>query len=121
MAVNAHYCYEDFESIEPAAAKKHLRPVILEPLQAVREKLGSLPEWSRESIAEAIEATAQSFEIKMGKLGQPIRVAVTGGAVSPPIDVTLHLVGRERTLDRLDDAISIIEVRRDQQQDSGVS
>jgi glutamyl-tRNA synthetase len=121
MAVNAHYCYEDFESIEPAAAKKHLRPVILEPLQAVREKLGSLAEWTRESIAEAIEVTAQSFEIKMGKLGQPIRVAVTGGAVSPPIDVTLHLVGRERTLDRLDDAIRVIEARRDQQQDSGVS
>ena len=121
MAVNARYCYEDFESIEPSAAKKHLRPAILDPLRTVRDRLGALPEWSRESIAEAIEATARSFEIKMGKLGQPLRVAVTGGAVSPPIDVTVHLVGRERTLERLDDAIRIIEARRDQQQDSGVT
>ena len=121
MAVNARYCYEDFDSIEPSAARKHLRPAILEPLRAVRERLASLSDWSRESIAGAIEATAQAFEIKMGKLGQPIRVAVTGGAVSPPIDVTVHLVGRARTLDRLDEAIGIIEARRDQHRDSGAS
>jgi glutamyl-tRNA synthetase len=47
----------------------------------------------------------------MGKLGQPVRVAVTGGAVSPPIDVTIYLVGRERTLKRLDHAIKIVEAR----------
>ena len=119
MAESARYCFEDFEAIDPTAVKKHLRPAILEPLEAVRDKLSSLPDWSRESIAEAIEATAGSFEIKMGKLGQPIRVAVTGGSVSPPIDVTVHLVGRDRTLARLDHALEIIEARRDQQQESG--
>jgi glutamyl-tRNA synthetase len=111
MATSARYCYEDFEAIDPAAAKKHLRPVILEPLQAVRDNLAELPEWTKEAIARAIEETAQSFEIKMGKLGQPIRVAVTGGGVSPPIDVTVYLVGRDRTLKRLDHAIEIIETR----------
>jgi glutamyl-tRNA synthetase len=121
MAESARYCYEDFESIEPAAVKKHLRPAILEPLAAARDRLGSLSEWSTESIAEAIEETAESFGIKMGKLGQPIRVAVTGGSVSPPIDVTVNLVGRERTLARLAHAIEIIEARRDQQQGSGAS
>ncbi len=47
----------------------------------------------------------------MGKLGQPLRVAVTGGSVSPPIDVTVHLVGRERCLNRIDRAIELIELR----------
>ncbi len=47
----------------------------------------------------------------MGKLGQPIRVAITGGSVSPPIDVTVALVGRERTLARLDKAIELIRAR----------
>jgi glutamyl-tRNA synthetase len=121
MAESARYCFEDFEAIESAAVKKHLRPAILEPLRAVRERLSSLPDWSRESIGEAIEATALSFEVKMGKLGQPIRVAVTGGSVSPPIDVTVYLVGRERTLKRLDSALEIIEARRDQQQESRTS
>jgi glutamyl-tRNA synthetase len=111
MAASARYCYEDFDAIEPSTVKKHLRPVILEPLQAVRDNLAELPDWTEEAIARAIEDTAESFEIKMGKLGQPIRVAVTGGGVSPPIDVTVCLVGRERTLRRLDFAIEIIESR----------
>ena len=49
--------------------------------------------------------------LNMGKLGQPIRFAVTGGSVSPPIDVTVCLVGRERVLSRLDHALEIIEAR----------
>jgi glutamyl-tRNA synthetase len=111
MAANARYCYEDFSAVEPSAAKKHLRPVILEPLKAVRVKLAKLPEWTKEALATGVQATAESFEINMGKLGQPIRVAVTGGNVSPPIDVTLFLVGRERSLKRLDHAIEVIEAR----------
>jgi glutamyl-tRNA synthetase len=111
MATSARYCYEDFDAVDPAAARKHLRPVILEPLTAVRDNLAKLPEWTKDAIARAVETTAESFEIKMGKLGQPIRVAVTGGGVSPPIDVTVYLVGRERALNRLDHAIEIVEAR----------
>ena len=58
-----------------------------------------------------IPSYATAHEIKMGKLGQPVRVAITGGSVSPPIDVTLALVGREKTLARLDRAIEFIEAR----------
>ncbi len=111
MATNARYCYEDFDVIEPSAAKKHLRPVILEPLRAIRDELAKLPDWTKEAIATAVEETAELFEINMGKLGQPIRVAVTGGGVSPPIDTTVHLVGRDRTLKRLDHAIALVEAR----------
>jgi glutamyl-tRNA synthetase len=111
MAASARYCYEDFDAIEPRAAKKNLRPIILEPLKAARDKLAELQEWTKEGIATVIEQVAASFEINMGKLGQPIRVAVTGGPVSPPIDVTVWLVGRERVIRRLDNAIEFIEHR----------
>lgn len=111
MVDSARYCYEDFDAIEPKAAKKHLRPVILDPLVAVQEKLAALSTWTKLSINAAIQETAEFFEIKMGKLGQPIRVAVSGGSVSPPIDVTLYLVGRERTLKRLGMAIDIVRER----------
>ena len=111
MATNARYCYEDFDVIEPKAAKKNLRPVVLEPLIAVRECFADLSDWTKEGIHDAIDQVAASFEINMGKLGQPIRVAVTGGSVSPPIDVTLWMVGRDRTLRRLDHAIELIEER----------
>ena len=90
-----------------------MRPVILEPLRAVSERFVSLDDWNRHSISATIEEVAKSFDINMGKLGQPIRVAVTGGPVSPPIDVTLLLIGRARVVERLDRAIEFISLRAD--------
>jgi glutamyl-tRNA synthetase len=114
MADSSRYCYEDFQEIDAVAAKKHLRPVILEPLKDVTMRLRGLEDWTEQGISQAIEGCAAHHGINMGKLGQPIRIAVTGGPVSPPIDVTLALVGRERTLVRLDRAIDLIEVRAGQ-------
>jgi len=111
MAASARYCYEDFDEIEPGAAKKHLRPVIERPLAAARDALAELGDWTKEAIQEQISETASQFNIGLGKLGQPIRVAVTGGPVSPPIDVTLWLVGRKRTIERLDCALEQIRER----------
>jgi len=111
MAESARYCYEDFGEIDPSAAKKNLRPVILEPLLAARDAFAALEEWSPESIDSAIRAVAASFEISMGKLGQPVRVSVTGGSVSPPIDATVWLVGKDRVVERLDAAIAAVKLR----------
>jgi glutamyl-tRNA synthetase len=52
-----------------------------------------------------LNALATELGVGLGKIAQPLRVAVTGSAVSPPIDVTLALLGRERTLARLDAGI----------------
>ena len=111
MAESCRYCYDDFDEIEPKAAKKNLRPVVLEPLRDVTSRFAALSDWQPASLSQAIEDCAAAHDVKMGKLGQPIRVAVTGGAVSPPIDVTLALVGRARTLERLQRAIEFIEAR----------
>jgi glutamyl-tRNA synthetase len=111
MAASARYCYEDFEVFDEKSAKKHLRPVILEPLRTLRACLESLEHWGKTQISEAIHEVAEEYDINMGKLGQPLRVAVTGGPVSPPIDTTLWLVGRDRTLRRIDMALGLIESR----------
>ena len=118
MAVSARYCYEDFDAIDAGAAKKHLRPVILEPLRAVTDVFANLESWDATAISEAIRAVAEEHEIGLGKLGQPIRVAVTGGPVSPPIDVTVALVGRDRTLARLRRAIEIVAARAAESQNA---
>jgi len=111
MVDSSRYCYADFDEIDAKAAKKNLRPVVLELMIAAREQFAKMPDWTQANIAQTIEDVAQSFDVNMGKLGQPIRVAVTGGPVSPPIDVTVWLVGRERTLRRLDHAIELIKER----------
>jgi glutamyl-tRNA synthetase len=112
MASSARYCYEDFEVIDEKSAKKHLRPVILEPLKTARDRLASLEHWVQTAIQEVVEEVAANFDINMGKIGQPLRVAVTGGPVSPPIDITLWLIGKDRTLRRLEHAIQLIEARK---------
>ncbi len=111
MAKSAHYLFRDFDAFDPAAAKKTLRPVIQKPLFELRNRLADLDDWHRDSIRAAVEATAAAFDLGFGKLGQPLRVALSGGSVSPPIDVTAELVGRQRALARLDAALSFIEQR----------
>jgi len=102
--------YADFEDFDPAAAKKHLRPVAAAPLQAVRAALADC-DWVPEALGEAVRATAERLEVGMGKIGQPLRVALVGHGSSPAIDQTLWLVGRERALARIDRALAFIAER----------
>jgi glutamyl-tRNA synthetase len=111
MAEGSIYFYRDFESFDEAAAKKHLRPAALDPLAALRDKLAALTSWKAEPIHDAINQTAEQLDIKMGKIGMPLRVAVTGGGQSPAIDLTLELVGQPRTLARIDKALNFIRQR----------
>lgn len=113
LVESARFCYEDFDDFEPKSAKKHLRPVILEPMISARNALAALQDWNRDSIARTIETVASDFDINMGKLGQPIRIAVTGGPVSPPIDTTVWLVGQARSVERLGKALEFIRARAD--------
>ena len=111
MADQSRFFYEEFAEYDETAAKKHLRPVALEPLRQVREAFAGVADWDRDALHAAINAVAEQQAIKFGKIAQPLRVAVTGGAVSPSIDVTLELLGRDRTLSRLGRALELVERR----------
>ncbi len=111
MAEQSVLFYKDFDEYDVNAAKKHLRPVILEPLKALYDALKEIKDWDNNSIKTVIEATAEKLEIKMGKLAQPLRVAVTGAGISPSIDDTLRLLGQEKSLDRLRNGMEFIENR----------
>jgi glutamyl-tRNA synthetase len=67
--------------------------------------------WTKENIHEAIENICKKHEIGFGKIGQPLRVAVTGNTISPSIDVTLALLEKEIAMIRLRTAIEYIEKR----------
>ncbi|GAB6040611.1 glutamate--tRNA ligase [Endothiovibrio diazotrophicus] len=114
MAEISAFFYRDFDDYDETAAKKNLRPVALEPLQKAREALAVLPAWEGEAIHRCVADVAEALELKMGKVAQPLRVAVVGRAASPGIDDTLYLVGREATLRRIDRAIAFIEARAEQ-------
>ncbi len=105
MAAQTRVFYQEFGAYEPSAAEKHLAAGVQAPLCMLRERLTALPAWTAEAIHEAITETASACRIKLGQLAQPLRVAMTGGSVSPPIDATVALIGRERSLARIERAL----------------
>jgi len=111
MAQSIHYYYRDFEQFDEKTASKQLVPDVREALDKLRHALADLQPWTPAAIHQAIIDTAEAQGLKLGKIAQPLRVAVTGSGVSPPIDVTVYLVGRERVLQRIDQAVKFIRER----------
>jgi len=112
MASASAFFYKDIKRYEPKDAETHLNPEILQPLSKLREQLADLPEWTATAIHASINGLAEVLGLKLGKIAQPLRVAVAGRATSPPIDQTLALLGREQTLKRLD--LALAHIRRTQ-------
>jgi len=108
MAHNSVFFYKDFDAYDSKDAAAHLKPEAEQPLNMLRERLAALQLWEAQAIHETVTAVAETLGLKLGKIAQPLRVAVAGRAVSPPIDQTLALVGREKTLARLDAALEYI-------------
>ena len=111
MADKSEYFFSEFEDYDTKAAQKHLRPVARDMLADVRSRLSVVEPWSAELIHAQVMATVEDYDAKLGKLAQPLRVAVSGTAATPPIDETLLLVGKARTVDRIDRALVFIDRR----------
>ena len=106
------YFFRDFDDYDSRAAAKVLKPAAREPLEHARERLAALESWNAAAIHAAIEQLTGELGVGMGKIGQPLRVAVTGGSFSPPIDQTLELLGRQTSLARVDRAIEFVSTAR---------
>ncbi len=102
MAKNSVFFYQDVDDYDPKAAAKHLKSEVTPAVADLRQRLAVLTPWAPQAIHEVVHATAAAHGLDLGKLAQPLRVMISGCGVSPPIDVTLALVGQERVLNRLD-------------------
>lgn len=111
MMQMSHYIFNNFNEFEDKPAKQHLKMNALPVLTGALQGLQELASWEREPIHAVLQTVAADLGLGFGKVGQPLRVAVTGGAVSPPIDITLELIGRERVLRRLQMALEFVQAR----------
>jgi glutamyl-tRNA synthetase len=105
MAKNSLFFFRDFDAYDEKAASKNLTPEAVPVLQAVQAGVRGLAEWNAESIHGVINSVAMRFGLGLGKVAQPLRVAIAGGAVSPPIDITVALLGAHRTDSRIERAL----------------
>ncbi|WP_146448526.1 glutamate--tRNA ligase [Vibrio kanaloae] len=112
LAEQSRYFYEDFSEFEAGAAKKHLRGVAKGPLELALAKAEALEDFTTANIKDGvIAAVCEELEIGMGKVGMPLRVAVTGGGQSPSVDAVMELVGKERVIARIKMALEFIAER----------
>jgi glutamyl-tRNA synthetase len=109
MARNSLYFFRDFESYDEKAAKKTLTADTAPTIRQAREALAKLASWTAPAVHDCLSGLAASLGVNLGKIAQPLRVAVAGGSVSPPIDQTLALAGRDRVLARIDRALAYAE------------
>ncbi|KGQ19573.1 Glutamate-tRNA ligase [Lysobacter dokdonensis DS-58] len=106
MAERAAVWFGPLTEYDDAVVAKHLVAGARAPLADARERFAALPEWTADSVSQALHATAEALGIGMGKVAQPMRVAITGTQVSPDISHTVYLAGREQALARIDAALA---------------
>ncbi|WP_216782709.1 glutamate--tRNA ligase [Candidatus Profftia tarda] len=118
MAAQARVFYEDHNEFHAKAVQKYLRPIVTSQLELVRSKIEKINDWSPENIRYAIQQTAEELKMKIGKVGMPLRVAVTGSEISPSIDITVYYIGKNRSLNRIDTALDFIHACKAQPTDA---
>ena len=111
MAEGALFYFTSPIVYEEKAAAKFLKPAALEPLRLLADHLAGLPAFDDEQIEAAFVKTMQASGLKLGKIAQPVRVALSGKTVSPGIFEIIRVLGREETLARMDQALAFIEAK----------
>jgi glutamyl-tRNA synthetase len=109
LADMAHFYLSDSITLDSKAANKFLTPATLPILARLRVQLGTLTEWSENAIERVFAALMEHEQLKLGQVAQPVRVALTGGTVSPGIFEVMAVLGRNRSLARLDRVLSASE------------
>lgn len=99
MAERSRYFYEPV--ILSDEMRAHFTAEIMPALMMTRDRLAALADWTKEAIHDVLTSTAEAQGLKLGKLAQPMRIALTGGTVSPPMDITMVLIGKNRVIERL--------------------
>jgi glutamyl-tRNA synthetase len=105
MAARARVWFEPLTQYDDAAVAKHLTAAARAPLADARERLAKLGTWSAEAVSAALHETAEACGVGMGKVAQPLRVAITGTQVSPDISHTVYLAGQAEAVRRIDAAL----------------
>ena len=104
----AHYYLAEDITFDEKAAKKFLTKESVAPMESLIQKLSALSEFTEAAIERAFTETLETHGLQMGALAQPVRVALTGGTVSPGIHDVISVLGKERAIGRLRKALDYV-------------
>jgi glutamyl-tRNA synthetase len=106
MAQNSVFFFRAPVAYDEKAVRKHITAEVPAILAEATTALAALNDWNAAAIHELISGVAAAKGVALGKLAQPMRIAVCGGTVSPPIDATLAILGKEEAILRLTRALA---------------
>jgi glutamyl-tRNA synthetase len=107
MALNSAFFFIAPVSYDEKALRKHVNAEVMNLIKQVVDEMAQLDDWSAPGLHNLISGLATARGVALGKLAQPIRLAVCGGTVSPPIDATLAILGKSESLARLSRAVGL--------------
>jgi len=96
---------------EKAVEDVLLRNDGLAVLKTVRSKLAEIEQFSGENIEAVLRGLAKEKQVELGKVAQPVRVAICGTTISLPIFDSVQMLGKEKTLERIDNTLKIVETK----------
>lgn len=102
------YFGQEVPGYEEKAVKKLFKPAALEPMESLTAELEALESFDEKSLEGAFERVMEKTGLKLGKIAQPVRLALTGRTFSPGIFEVIAVLGREKTLHRLRQAIAVL-------------
>jgi glutamyl-tRNA synthetase len=105
------FLFEDFERYDEASWEKVMtKDGVPEIIESAIDRLGSVGNWASPEIETVLRGMLEEMGIGMGKGLQPLRVAVTGSSVSPPLFESMAALGEEKTLQRLERARELLVI-----------
>jgi glutamyl-tRNA synthetase len=111
LADGSSYFFKDFDEYDPKGVKKSFKPEAADLLQKAHDALAALPEFNLETTEACYNKLAEDLGTTLGKVIHPTRLALTGRTFSPGMFDVMVLLGREKTLERLDKAIAFIKAQ----------
>lgn len=110
IAIKSRFFYEDI-TLPLELKAQHFTAENLPLLQSLQQSFTATDNWTKENLHQILKDVAAQFNVKLGVIAQPLRVAVSGGTVSPPIDITLQILGKKLALERLEEALKKVNER----------
>lgn len=110
IAVNCLFLYKNLPPYDKKTAKQ-LNAASRDALATAQQQLSNVADWHATALHDAVQQTVATLEVKFGKVGAPLRAALTGGAPAPGIDQTLALLGKQRSLQRIAQALVFIDTQ----------
>jgi len=109
MAKDIRFYFEAPAAYEEKGAKKLFQTDALPPMQNLIDKLGQMDAFTHEALEQLFLSVMEETGLKLGKIAQPVRLALTGSTVSPGIFEIIEVLGKEETIKRLRAAVAFID------------